>query len=110
VSAPTLSGNGTITVTATITNTGDRAMHEVVQLYINDRVATITQPVRSLKGIRHLDLKPGKSETVEFTLSADDLAFVHPLDFKRFAEPGEFGVWIAPSSVGGTPTSFTLTA
>jgi beta-glucosidase len=110
VSAPTLAGGQTIAVTATITNTGDRAMHEVAQLYINDKVATITQPVRSLKGIKHLDLKPGKSETVQFVLSADDLAFIHPLDFKRFAEPGEFDVWIAPSSVGGTPASFTLSS
>ena len=110
VSAPTLSGSGSITVTATVTNTGDKPMHEVAQLYVYDRVASLTQPVRLLKGFKHLDLKPGKSETVEFTLSADDLAFIHPLDFKRFAEPGEFDVWIAPSSVGGTPASFALTA
>jgi beta-glucosidase len=110
VSAPTLSGTQMLTVTATITNNGSRAMHEVAQLYVNDKVATMTQPVRSLKGIKHLDIKPGKSETVEFTLSMDDLAFIHPLDFKSFAEPGEFDVWIAPSSVGGTPASFTLTA
>ena len=109
VSAPTLEGNQTLTVTATITNTGTRAMHEVAQLYIHDRVASMTQPVRSLKGFKHLDLKPGKSATVEFTLSRDDLAFVHP-DFTRSAEPGEFDVWIAPSSVGGTPATFTLTA
>ena len=110
VSAPTLAGTGSITVSATVTNTGDKPMHEVAQLYVYDRVASLTQPVRLLKGFRHLDLKPGKSETVEFTLSADDLAFIHPLDFKRFAEAGEFDVWIAPSSVGGTAASFTLTA
>jgi beta-glucosidase len=109
VSAPTLEGNQTLTVTATITNTGTRTMHEVAQLYIHDRVASMTQPVRSLKGFKHIDLKPGKSATVEFTLSRDDLAFVHP-DFTRSAEPGEFDVWIAPSSVGGTPATFTLTA
>ena len=110
VSAPTLAGTGSITVSATVTNTGDKPMHEVAQLYVYDRVASLTQPVRLLKGFRHLDLKPGKSETVQFTLSADDLAFIHPLDFKRFAEAGEFDVWIAPSSVGGTAASFTLTA
>ena len=109
VSAPTLEGSQTLTVTATITNTGTRTMHEVAQLYIHDRVASMTQPVRSLKGFKHLDLKPGKSATVEFTLSRDDLAFIHP-DFTRSAEPGEFDVWVAPSSVGGTPATFTLTA
>jgi len=90
-------------------NTGTRPMHEVAQLYIHDRVASMTRPVRSLKGFKHLDLKPGKSATVEFTLSRDDLAFVHP-DTTRSAEPGLFDVWIAPSAVGGTPASFTLTA
>jgi len=109
VSATTLSGTGSITVSATVTNNGDKPMHEVAQLYIYDKVASLTQPVRLLKGIKHLDLKPGKSETVEFSLSVDDLAFIHPLDFKRFAETGEFDVWVAPSSVGGTPVSFTLT-
>ena len=109
VSAPTLSGDQTLTVTATVTNTGTRPMHEVAQLYIHDRVASMTRPVRSLKGFKHLDLKPGKSATVEFTLSRDDLAFVHP-DTTRSAEPGLFDVWIAPSAVGGTPASFTLTA
>jgi len=110
VSSPTLSSGQPLTISATVTNTGEREMHEVAQLYIYDRVASLTQPVRSLKGFKHLDLKPGKSGTVEFTLTADDLAFVHPLDFKRFAEPGEFDVWIAPSSVGGTSATFTLTA
>jgi beta-glucosidase len=109
VSAPTLVGDQTLTVSATVTNTGTRAMHEVAQLYIHDRVASMTQPVRSLKGIKHVDLKAGKSAAVEFTLSRGDLAFVHP-DFTRSAEAGEFDVWIAPSSVGGTSASFTLTA
>lgn len=109
LSTPTLSGDQTLTVSATVTNTGTRPMHEVAQLYIHDRVASMTQPVRSLKGFKHLDLKPGKSATVEFTLTRDDLAFVHP-DMSRTAEPGLFDVWIAPSSVGGTPATFTLTA
>jgi len=109
VSTPTLSGDQVLTVSATVTNTGTRPMHEVAQLYIHDRVASMTQPVRSLKGFKHLDLKPGKSATVEFTLTRDDLAFVHP-DMTRSAEPGLFDVWIAPSSVGGTPATFTLSA
>ncbi|WP_116092608.1 beta-glucosidase BglX [Sphingomonas crusticola] len=109
VSAPTLSGGQVLKVTATVTNTGAHATHEVAQLYIHDRVASMTQPVRALKGFQHLDLKPGKSATVEFTLSTADLGFVHP-DLKTYAEPGIFDVWVAPSSVGGTPASFTLTA
>ncbi len=107
VSAATLSSSGTIKVSATITNTGRRKVHEVAQLYIHDKVATMTQPVRALKGFRHLDLEPGQSATVEFTLSSSDLAFVHP-NLKRTAEAGQFDVWVAPSSVGGTPATFTL--
>jgi beta-glucosidase len=109
VSAVQLAGDQALTVTATVTNTGNKAMHEVAQLYIRDRVASMTQPVRALKGFKHLDLKPGKSATVEFTLSRADLGFVHP-DTKTYAEPGDFDVWIAPSSVGGTAATFTLGA
>ena len=82
-------------------------MHEVAQLYVHDRVASLTQPVRALKGIHHLDLDPGQSARVAFTLTPADLAFVHP-DFRRFAEPGAFDVWVAPSSVAGVPASFVL--
>ncbi len=107
--AATLSPTGTLKVSATLTNTGTRKVHEVAQLYIHDKVATMTQPIRALKGFRHLDLDPGQSTTVEFTLSASDLAFVHP-NLKSTAEAGQFDVWVAPSATGGTPATFTLLA
>lgn len=107
LSAPALDRTGSIVAFATITNTGKRRTHEVAQLYIHDKVANITQPVRSLKGIQHLDLDPGQSIRVAFTLTAADLAFVHP-DRRIFAEPGAFDVWVAPSSVGGVPATFVL--
>lgn len=97
----------TVTVAATVTNTGKRRVHEVAQLYIRDKVASLTQPVRVLKGIMHLDLDPGADKRVSFTLDRHDLAFVHP-DRRSFAEPGLFELWVAPSSVGGTPATFTL--
>ena len=109
VSSTTLAWNGSVTVSATVTNTGARRMHEVAQLYIHDKVASITQPIRALKGIKHLDLDPGQSAKVEFTLTIADLAFVHQ-DLKRAAEAGAFDVWVAPSSVGGTSATFTLKA
>ncbi len=105
--SPTLRRGGTIRIEAEVANRGQRAAHEVAQLYIHQRVATLTQPVRALKGIRHLDLAPGHSATVAFELGEADLGFVHP-DFHRYAEPGMFDVWIAPSSAAGTPASFTL--
>ena len=109
VSNTELTARGTIKVTATVSNTGSRKLHEVAQLYIHDRVASLTQPVRLLKGFKHLDLDPGQSATVEFSLSHADLAFVHP-DLKTSAEAGVFDVWIAPSATAGTPAQLTLKA
>lgn len=102
-----LKAGSTLSVTATITNEGRRVAHEVAQLYIHDRVASITQPVRLLKGVQHLDLAPGESRAVTFTLGADDLGYVHE-DMKTIADPGAFDVWIAPSSIGGSPATFVL--
>ena len=106
VSGPELR-DSTLTVSATVRNIGQRTHHEVVQLYIHDRVASMTQPVRVLRGFRHLDLTPGAQTQVSFTLTRSDLAFVHP-DRRSYAEPGLFDVWIAPSATGGTPASFML--
>ena len=109
VSGAILRMNGSVKVTATVSNTGTRKVHEVAQLYIHDKVASMTQPIRALKGIQHLDLEPGQSTTVAFTLTPVDLAFVHP-NLKPSAEAGRFDVWIAPSSTGGTSASFELKA
>ncbi|TPG56383.1 glycoside hydrolase family 3 N-terminal domain-containing protein [Sphingomonas glacialis] len=107
VSAATLAGDGAILVSATVTNTGKRRLHEVAQLYMHDKVASLTQPVRALKGIRHLDLDPGQSARVAFRLTRADLAFVHR-DHRSFAEPGAFDVWVAPSSIAGVPATVML--
>ena len=107
VGAATMPWDGSVVVSATVTNTGKRRCHEVAQLYINDKVASLTQPVRALKDVRHFDLDPGESATVSFTLSRADLEFVHP-DRKIYAEPGAFDVWIAPSAIGGVPAGFVL--
>lgn len=99
--------SGRIEVSATVTNSGRRNAHEVVQLYVHDRVASNTRPLRELRGVRHLDLKPGERATVTFELQVEDLSFVHS-DLQRFAEAGVFDVWIAPSAQGGTPARFSL--
>jgi beta-glucosidase len=109
VSAAQLARNGSIKVTATIRNVGRRNHHEVAQLYIHDKVASLVQPVRVLKGVKHLDLAPGQTTTVEFVLSPSDLAFVHP-DLSFAAEAGEFEVWIAPDASAGAPASFVLSS
>jgi beta-glucosidase len=102
--------NGEIRVSARITNRGSRAAEEVVQLYVHDRVASVTRPVRELKAFRKVALAPGQSELVSFTLRASDLSFVGH-DGRWVAEPGTFDVWIAPSAESdGVRGSFTLTA
>jgi beta-glucosidase len=83
---------------------------EVVQLYIHDIAASITRPVRQLKGYRRVSLAPGKSEKVSFTLRRSDLAFVGE-SLKPTVEPGAFRVWIAPSAEAeGVSGTFTLAA
>ena len=110
LSAPTLPMNGTIEVGATITNRGSHAAEEVAQLYIHDRVASITQPVRELKAFRKIALAPGQSEIVRFTLRPSDLAFIGP-NGRWITEPGTFDVWIAPSAESdGVHGSFDLVA
>jgi len=108
ISQPRIPPNGSLSVTARITNTGTRKHHEVAQLYIRIRVADVVQPIRALKGIRHVDLEPGASADVEFTLTARDLAYVHA-DTKTRTEAGMFEVVIAPDSAAGMPVPFVLT-
>ncbi|MBB4153561.1 beta-glucosidase [Sphingomonas jinjuensis] len=93
----TMAWDGRIEIAATITNGGTRACEEVVQLYIRDRVATITRPVRELKAYRKVALAPGASEHVAFTLTREQLQFLGQ-DLQPTVEPGTFDVWIAPSA------------
>ncbi|MET4675235.1 MULTISPECIES: beta-glucosidase BglX [unclassified Luteibacter] len=104
----TVGWDETITVTATVTNTGALAGEEVVQLYIHDRVASRVRPVRELKAFRKILLAPGASAEVRFELTRRDLAFTHRDGVTFEAEPGDFQVWIAGSSQQGEPATFVL--
>jgi beta-glucosidase len=109
-SSPRLPMNGAIELSARVTNRGTRAAEEVVQLYVHDRTASLTRPVRELKAFRKVALAPGESQVVRFTLRAADLAFYGPSGKLR-VEPGTFDVWIAPSAESdGVRGSFELTA
>ncbi len=92
-----LSADGSLTVRARITNSGTRAATEVVQLYVQDVTASVTRPVRELKGFRRVTLAPGESKLVDFTLRAADLQFIG-VDNRPTVEPGAFRLWIAPSA------------
>ena len=110
LSSATMPMNGSIEVAATVTNSGSRAAEEVVQLYIHDRVASVTRPVRELKAFRKIALAPGESKLVRFTLSAADLAF-YGLQDRPVVEPGTFDVWVAPSAeADGVHGTFDLVA
>ncbi len=96
-----------VTVAVEVTNTGDRAGDEVVQLYVHDLIASVTRPVKELKDFRRISLAPGETQTVSFKVSPDKLWFYN-LDMKRVVEPGEFEVMVGTSSAEFLKTSFML--
>jgi beta-glucosidase len=86
-----------LTVTATVTNTGKVAGEEVVQLYVRDLVASVTRPVKELKGFQKIMLQPGESREVKFTLTERDLSFYRQ-NMTFGTEPGEYEVMVGGSS------------
>lgn len=107
VAKPTLAAGETQRVEVTVENTGTRAGDEVVQLYLRDDVASITRPVRELRGFRRVHLRPGERRDIAFDLTLDDLAFYGP-DLRRIAEPGTFTVFVGGSSEATLAASFAL--
>ncbi len=88
---------GKVKILADITNTGKKHGAEVVQLYINDVVASITRPVKELKGFERIYIKAGETRTVEFQIEGGELAF-YDKSMKPAVEPGVFKVMIGASS------------
>jgi len=93
-----------VTISAAVRNSGPRAGDEIVQLYVNDPVASVSRPVRELKGFQRITLAPAQTRRVEFTLTKDDLQFWGRNGWTF--EPGTFRVWIAPSSASGLEGKF----
>lgn len=100
--------DGSITVTALITNSGNRVAKEVVQLYVRDITGSRVRPVRELKGFQKITLDPGESREVSFTLDAGQLAFT-TATMERRTEPGEFLLWVAPNAEAGLEAAFRVT-
>ncbi len=105
VSTPSFSAGGAITVSITVTNTGKRKGKEVVQLYIRDLVASITRPIKELKGFELIELEAGKSRTISFTINEEIIRF-YTANKKWEAEPGEFKVFVGGSSKASLEASF----
>ena len=96
-----------ITISGKVTNSGNRDGQEVVQLYIQDKVGSITRPIKELKGFRKILIRKGETVKVTFSLSREDLSFYHP-DLKKYWEPGEFNAYIGGSSLIVESASFKL--
>lgn len=97
LSSENLSENGKLEAAVTVTNSGNYDGEEVVQLYIQDLVATITRPVKELKGFQKIFLKAGESQDVRFEITANDLKFYNYM-LEYVAEPGNFKVFIGTNS------------
>lgn len=98
---------GRVRVQVTVTNTGAREGTEIVQLYAHDEVASVTRPVKELKGFRRVLLPPGASRRVSFELAARSLG-LHDATMRYRVEPGTFRIWVGPSSTAGLASSFEV--
>jgi beta-glucosidase len=108
LSSNTMRANGSVRAFVDVKNTGSRSGDEVVQLYIHDPVASISQPVRRLRGFERVTLAPGQTRTVSFRLDRSDVGFYD--NAGRFVvEPGTIDVYAGDSSDATLTDSFTVT-
>ena len=107
LTSSSVSSKGSVKATVTVTNTGAIPGDEVVQLYINDPVASISQPVRRLRGFERVTLANGESTEVSFTLDRSDFGFYDDRG-KLVVEPGRIDVYVGSSSKAELTQSFTV--
>ncbi len=96
-----------IDISTTITNTGDYDADEIVQLYIRDVTASITRPVKELKGFKRVHLLSGETKKVTFSINSSDLAFFNEVG-EEIIEEGNFHVWIGANSDAKQKVEFEL--
>ena len=99
--------DGRVEVFVNVKNTGDQAGHEVVQLYIHDRIAGISRPEKELKGFKKIHLEPGARQTLKFVLSDKELGFYNGRG-EFVVEPGVFDVFVGGSSAADLRKDFTF--
>jgi len=99
--------DGRIVASVEVENTGKRAGDEVVQLYIRDVAASVTRPVRELKGFERITLRPGERRRISFTLTPAELGF-YDRQMRFRVEPGAFKVFVGTNSVGGLEGNFEV--
>jgi beta-glucosidase len=89
--------NESAAVRVDVTNTGKVAGDEVVQMYIRDKVSSVTRPVKELKGFQRITVEPGQTKTVSLDITPEHLAF-YSIDMKYVVEPGDFEIMVGNSS------------
>ena len=94
----TISPDQETEVSVDVTNTGDVTGDEVVQMYIRDKVSSVTRPVKELKGFKRITLEPGETKTVTLSITPEKLQF-YDRNMKRVVEPGEFDIMVGTNSV-----------
>ena len=102
-----LTVDGEVNVSVNLKNVGKYDGTEVVQLYVQDKVGSVTRPVKELKAFQRVELKAGESKTVTFTLPVSDLAFWR-YDMTYGVEPGDFKLWVGTNSAEGLSADFTV--
>ncbi|WP_299232783.1 glycoside hydrolase family 3 N-terminal domain-containing protein [uncultured Bacteroides sp.] len=102
-----LTVDGEVNVSVNIKNSGKYDGTEVVQLYVQDKVGTVTRPVKELKAFQRVELKAGESKTVTFTLPVSDLSFWR-YDMTYGVEPGDFKLWVGTNSAEGLSAEFSV--
>lgn len=107
LSAPSMDKSGKVVASVEVSNTGNRAGDEVVQLYLHDIAASIIRPVKELKGFKRVHLEPGESKKVEFEITEPMLRFYNA-DLKFVSEPGEFDVMVGANSSDVQTAKLTL--
>ncbi|WP_321438572.1 beta-glucosidase BglX [uncultured Bacteroides sp.] len=107
LSATEFTPKGQIEVTFDLKNTGKYEGTEVAQLYVRDKVGSVTRPVKELKRFTRVTLKPGETKNISFTLPVEELAFWN-IDMKKVIEPGDFTLWVGTNSQEGISADFKV--
>ncbi len=108
LAADKLTADGEVNVTVNLKNAGAYDGTEVVQLYVQDKVGSVTRPVKELKAFQRVELKARESKTVSFSLPVAELAF-WGYDMTYGVEPGDFKLWVGTNSAEGLSADFVVT-
>ncbi|MCD7816577.1 MAG: glycoside hydrolase family 3 C-terminal domain-containing protein [Bacteroides sp.] len=108
LSSTNLKKDDVLTITFDLENTGNYEGTEIAQLYIQDKVGSVTRPVKELKRFTRITLKPGEKKNISFELPIGELAFWN-IDMQHVVEAGDFNLWVAPDSQSGAPVTFKVT-